>query len=157
MVALQRKAQKGDEEADEAVNQLDENGDDELQVDLDNFMTVDSVGDVDGLHFSANEDSDEHGDGETPKAEINVGSEHVKKIEVYYCDLCRFYLPHLEDPEAAMQKHCSTRNHLRAYLRYKENQSLKQAAELIHRRDREEKSSKKDRKCAETCSPRAIP
>lgn len=97
-------------------------------------MTVDSVGDVDGLHFSGNE-SDENGESEAGKSDINVGNEHVKKIEVFYCDLCRFYLPHLEDPEAALQKHCSTRNHLRAYLRFKENQSLKQAAELIHRRD----------------------
>lgn len=124
--------------------EYDENGDDELQVDLDNFLTVDSVGDVDGLHFSANEDSDDNIDGENSKSDFNVGSDHVKKIEVYYCELCRFYLPHLEDPGAAMQKHCSTRNHLRGYLRYKENQSLKQAAELIHRRDREEKTAKKE-------------
>lgn len=124
-----------------------EDDDDALPVDLDKFLTVDSVGDVDGIH-SQNEDSDENiePDGSTPKAEINVGNEHVTKIEVYYCDLCRFYLPHLEDPEAALQKHCSTRNHLRAYLRFKENQSLKQAAELIHRRDRGEKTPKKDGK-----------
>lgn len=113
-------------------------------------MTVDSVGDVDGSELSLNDESDEHGSENAPKssenaqAEINVGSEHVKKIEVYYCDLCRFYLPHLEDPEAALQKHCSTRNHLRAYLRYKENQSLKITAEMIHRRDNKEKHSKQD-------------
>lgn len=118
-------------------------------MDLDKFLTVDSIGDVDGIH-SQDEDSDENVEPDAsgaPKAEINVGNEHVKKIEVYYCDLCRFYLPHLEDPEAALQKHCSTRNHLRAYLRFKENQSLKQAAELIHRRDRSEKTPKKDGEC----------
>lgn len=81
---------------------------------------------------------------DTSRTEINVGNEHVKKIEVLYCELCRYYLPHLEDPEAALQKHCSTRNHLRAYLRYKENQSLKITAELIHRRDHKEKHPKKD-------------
>lgn len=81
---------------------------------------------------------------DTSRTEINVGNEHVKKIEVLYCELCRYYLPHLEDPEAALQKHCSTRNHLRAYLRFKENQSLKITAELIHRRDNKDKHPKKD-------------
>lgn len=111
-------------------------------------MTVDSVGDVDGSELSLNEESDEHTGESAPKpieksqSEINVGNEHVKKIDVFYCELCRFYLPHLEDPSAALQKHCSTRNHLRAYLRYKENQSLKKTAEMIHHRDNKKKSSK---------------
>lgn len=121
-------------------------------MDLENFLIVDSVGDVNGGEFSFNEESDENTttvdvkpvDKETSRAEINVGNEHVKKVEVLYCELCRYYLPHLEDPDAALQKHCSTRNHLRAYLRYKENQSLKITAEMIHRRDHKEKHSKKD-------------
>lgn len=137
----QRKANKGEE------SDIEEN--EELQVDLENFLIVDSVGDVNGGEFSFNEESEET-PAETTKPvevsrnEINVGNEHVKKIEVFYCELCRYYLPHLEDPEAALQKHCSTRNHLRAYLRYKENQSLKHTAELIHRRDHKEKHPKKD-------------
>lgn len=121
-------------------------------MDLENFLIVDSVGDVNGGEFSFTEESDENtttvdvkpADKETSRAEINVGNEHVKKVEVLYCELCRYYLPHLEDPDAALQKHCSTRNHLRAYLRYKENQSLKITAEMIHRRDHKEKHSKKD-------------
>lgn len=141
----QRKANKGEE------SDIEEN--DELQVDLENFLIVDSVGDVNGGELSFNDESDEN----TPEIpvetkpvetvsrdEINVGNEHVKKIDVLYCELCRYYLPHLEDPEAALQKHCSTRNHLRAYLRYKENQSLKITAELIHRRDHKEKHPKRD-------------
>lgn len=125
---------------------LENDEDTELQVDLDNFMTVDSVGDVDGSEISYHDDSDDNATdnkAETSKSEINVGSEHVKRIEVSYCDLCRYYLPHLEDVDVALHKHCSTRNHLRAYLRYKENQSLKAAAELIHRRDHEEKQNVK--------------
>lgn len=117
-------------------------------------MIVDSVGDVNGGDFSINEESDENTvepvkPAEVTRAEINVGNEHVKKIEVLYCELCRYYLPHLEDPEAALQKHCSTRNHLRAYLRFKENQSLKITAELIHRRDNKDKHTKKDCKSIE--------
>lgn len=115
---------------------------------MDNFLIVDSVGDVNGGELSLNEESDENTTEikapETTRGDINVGNEHVNKIEVLYCELCRYYLPHLEDPDAALQKHCSTRNHLRAYLRYKENQSLKITAELIHRRDYKEKYPKKD-------------
>lgn len=117
-------------------------------MDLENFLIVDSVGDVNGGELSINEESDENAaevkPPENSRGEINVGNEHVKKIEVLYCELCRYYLPHLEDPDAALQKHCSTRNHLRAYLRYKENQSLKITAEMIHRRDHKEKHPKKD-------------
>lgn len=138
----QRKANKGEE------SDVEES--EELQVDLENFLIVDSVGDVNGGEFSFNDESDENTaadvkpTADTSRAEINVGNEHVKKVEVLYCELCRYYLPHLEDPDAALQKHCSTRNHLRAYLRYKENQSLKITAEMIHRRDHKEKHSKRD-------------
>lgn len=134
---------------------MDDDEDNELQVDLENFMTVDSVGDVDGSELSYHDESDDNAadtstgskDRAESKSDINVGSEHVQRIEVSYCELCRYYLPHLEDAAVALQKHCSTRNHLRAYLRYKENQSLKAAAELIHRRDHEEKqNNKKDGK-----------
>lgn len=107
------------------------------------------MGDVNGGEIPLEENDDIPIDVSTKttdnsRAEINVGNEHVKKIEVLYCELCRYYLPHLEDPEAALQKHCSTRNHLRAYLRYKENQSLKITAEMIHRRDNKDKHPKKD-------------
>lgn len=144
LFSFQRKANKSsDKESD-----IEETEDTELQVDLDNFMTVDSVGDVDGSEFSFNDESDDNtkehsskpsGGESKSRNEINIGNEHVKKIEVMYCELCRYYLPHLEEPDAALQKHCSTRNHLRAYLRYKENQTLKITAEMIHRRDHEEK------------------
>lgn len=128
-------------------------------MDLENFLIVDSVGDVNGGDFEGDENIGSGGSGggsgeikapaevkasDNSNAEINVGNEHVKKIEVLYCELCRYYLPHLEDPVAALTKHCSTRNHLRAYLRYKENQSLKITAEMIHRRDHKEKHPKKD-------------
>lgn len=112
---------------------------------------------MDGSELSYHDESDDNA-ADTPAAkqqqphsqpadaarsDINVGSDHVKRIEVSYCELCRYYLPHLEDADIALQKHCSTRNHLRAYLRYKENQSLRAAAELIHRRDHEEKQNNK--------------
>lgn len=96
---LQRKASKGEE------SDIEES--EELQVDLENFLIVDSVGDVNGGEISLNEESDENtGDtkpsSDNSRGEINVGNEHVKKIEVLYCELCRYYLPHLEDPDAAL-------------------------------------------------------
>ncbi len=114
-------------------------------------MTVDSIGDVDDQNENEEEQSDkkeEHSavDEIKPKVEINVGNEHVKKVEVYYCELCRFYLPLNDDQSAALSKHCGSRSHLRAYLRYKENQNLRLAAEKIHRRqERQEREAKKDR------------
>lgn len=116
-------------------------------------MTVDSIGDVD---FDQNENEDEPSekkeenstidDSKPPKSEINVGNEHVKKVEVYYCDLCRFYLPLNDDQTAALAKHCGSRSHLRSYLRYKENQNLRLAAEKIHRRqERQEREAKKEK------------
>lgn len=133
-------------EGEGKVKVNEDEDDDGFQVDLEQFMTVDSVGDVDGNNIHENDDSDDKKDSgdDKPKGDINVGNEHVKKIEVYYCDLCRYYLPHQDDAELALKKHCSTRGHLRAYLRYKENQSLRLAAEKIHRRHQEQREAKRE-------------
>lgn len=84
-------------------------------------------------------------DDSKSKSEINVGNEHVKKVEVYYCDLCRFYLPLNDDQTSALSKHCGSRSHLRSYLRFKENQNLRLAAEKIHRRHQQEREAKKEK------------
>ncbi|GBP60791.1 Cip1-interacting zinc finger protein [Eumeta japonica] len=57
-------------------------GDEGMDVDLDNFMTLDSVGDVDEV-----DDDDSGGEKKEEtttkkKMEINIGSEHIKKMEV---------------------------------------------------------------------------
>lgn len=157
---LQRKAAK---EARE--------GGDEREVNLEQFTTVDSVGDVDGLNADEDEnmaavDVDKsttdaekidgektHTDSESPKKsstgpkpEIIVGNEHLKKVEVYYCDLCYYYLPHKKDQEAALKIHCNTKSHLRAYVRYRENQNLRIAAEKIHRKHQEKRDARKEGK-----------
>lgn len=124
--------------------------DNECEVDLEQFMTVDSIGEVDDQNEIDDEQSEKkddnlpHDDAKS-KGEINVGNEHVKKVEVYYCELCRFYLPLNEDQAAALAKHCGTRSHLRSYLRYKENQSLRLAAEKVHRRHQQEREAKKEK------------
>lgn len=76
---------------------------------------------------------------EQTHSEINVGVEHVQKMEVYFCDLCRYYLPVMEDIEGRIKRHCASRQHLRAYLRFKDDRDLRLEAERVHRK-RQEKS-----------------
>lgn len=131
---------------------------------LEQFTTVDSVGDVDGQNddddnIAADTDkndaekndtstTEKSNDGESPKKKskqaIIVGNEHLKKVEVYYCDLCYYYLPHKKDQEAALKMHCNTKSHLRAYVRYRENQNLRLAAEKIHRIHQEKRDARKE-------------
>ncbi|KAJ6642966.1 Cip1-interacting zinc finger protein, partial [Pseudolycoriella hygida] len=146
---IKRKARHGNESTAASEN--------ECEVDLEQFMTVDSIGDVDDHNENDEEQSerkDENSatDGRKPKADINVGNEHVKKVEVYYCELCRFYLPLNDDQATALSKHCCSRSHLRAYLRYKENEDLRLAAEKIHRRHQQEREAKKEKAAAKTAA-----
>lgn len=63
-----------------------------------------------------------------------LGSEYVKKIEVFFCELCRLYLPRLDQPERALSIHCRTRTHLQRYVRYRDDRALRSKAEKIHHR-----------------------
>ncbi|XP_059613323.1 uncharacterized protein LOC132259630 isoform X2 [Phlebotomus argentipes] len=119
----------------DAAKNRTENSEDELE--LENFTTLDSVGSVD-------EDPDiaDPSEIEEPSPDINVGAEHVKKVETLYCELCRVYMSHRDDPERVLSVHCSGRGHLRAYLRFKENKSLRQEAERVHRKHEEEEKKK---------------
>ncbi|KAI5640542.1 hypothetical protein NE865_07087 [Phthorimaea operculella] len=111
--ALRRASPKPDEE--------DASGDEGMDVDLDNFMTLDSVGDVDEV-----EDDDSGGEkkeesaAKKPKVEINIGNEHIKKLQVLFCELCQLFLPRNEpgSPEEAeaVRRHCRLRRHLSRYL-----------------------------------------
>lgn len=65
---------------------------------------------------------------------VLLGAEYVKKIEVYFCDLCRLYLPRLDQPERALAIHCRTRTHLQRYVRYRDDRALRNKAEKIHHR-----------------------
>jgi len=116
--------------------------DEDKELNMENFMILDSVGTVD--------DTDDEGDGDDGKPrgekdkkdgeekkskhEINLGAEYVKKIEVYFCDLCRLYLPRLDQPERALAIHCRTRTHLQRYVRYRDDRALRNKAEKIHHR-----------------------
>lgn len=143
---IKRKARQGNDSTAASEN--------ECEVDLEQFMTVDSIGDVDDQNENDDDPSEKKEENSATediraKTEINVGNEHVKKVEVYYCELCRYYFPLTEDQTTALSKHCGSRSHLRSYLRYKENQNLRLAAEKIHRRqERQEREAKKEKAAA---------
>ena len=125
------------------ANEDDGSGMDEKELDMDNYMILDSVGNVDDTGDEGDDDEEgkhkgEKKDGEVKKkTEITLGTEYIKKVEVQFCELCRLYLPHLDQPERAVTIHCRTRNHLQRYVRYRDDRALRSKAEKIHRRDKE--------------------
>ncbi|CAH0724838.1 unnamed protein product, partial [Brenthis ino] len=124
-------------------------GDEGMDVDLDNFMTLDSVGDVDEV-----EDDDSGGEKKEDsspkkaKVEINIGSEHIKKMEVWWCELCRVYLPRAEagstEESEALRRHCRLRIHLGRYVQHRDTRTLRRHAERIHRQLHQQKEDEKE-------------
>lgn len=88
-------------------------------------------------------------DSEPKKEKINVGIEQIRKVEVYYCDLCRMYLPRVEDSELprVLSKHCKLRTHMQQYVRYKEDKDLAKHAERLQRKENAEKENKEKKVC----------
>lgn len=87
---------------------------------------------------AANEDDDD----------VNIGIEHVNKVEVYYCDLCRYYLPPRDDVEVRIKWHCQSRAHLRAYLQFKDDELLRQDAERLAKKRSDAKKAAAEKKVA---------
>lgn len=112
-------------------------------------MTLDSVGDVDEV-----EDDDSGGEKKEEsspkkaKVEINIGSEHIKKMEVWWCELCRVYLPRAEtgssEEAEALRRHCRLRIHLGRYVQHRDTRTLRRHAERIHRQLHQQKEDEKE-------------
>ncbi|XP_032688591.1 zinc finger CCCH domain-containing protein 13-like isoform X2 [Odontomachus brunneus] len=125
----------GEAEADSSAPE-----EDDKEVNLDNFMTLDSVGDVDEDEGSNDKKKDKVEGETTSEAEkkskgkqmIKVGAEYIKRVEVQYCELCKIYLPRSENTERAVALHCSTRSHLKRYVRDNDDKALRRQAERIH-------------------------
>lgn len=119
----------------------------EKEVDMDSLLVLDSVGSADesDSEEEGSEDKSERGDGEKKKkkAQINLGADYVKKVQVMYCELCGIYLPRTGEEDVALANHCRTRNHLQRYVRYKDDRALRKEAERIHRRDKAEQEARK--------------
>lgn len=137
---------------------------DECEVDLDKFVTVDEVGEEDdddddendamdvtmeklGAGGGAGTDDEENIEIENDE-EINVGSEHIKKHEVYHCDLCYLYISHRGDIDVNLKRHCASAQHLKLYIRYKDDLMLKEEAAELHKK-REAEKKKKEKEAAE--------
>ncbi|KAM3967786.1 uncharacterized protein ACR2FA_011323 [Aphomia sociella] len=146
--SLDHLKRKATQTARRASPKADASGDEGMDVDLDNFMTLDSVGDVDEV-----EDDDSGGEKKEesspkkPKVEINIGNEHIKKLEVWWCELCRVYLPRAEaaaDQAEALRRHCRMRIHLSRYVQHRDTRTLRKHAERIHRQLHQQKGDEKD-------------
>lgn len=123
--------------------------DDERELDLSKYSTVDEVGEDDDDDEEANkeEEKDEAEEEEEEEQvdsgeDINVGSEHVKTVEVGYCELCFSYVSHRGDQALNLKRHCASRSHLRYYIRYKDDLMLKEEAEALHKKREAEKKKK---------------
>ncbi|KAL0134761.1 hypothetical protein PUN28_001496 [Cardiocondyla obscurior] len=125
----------GEAEADSSAPE-----EDDKEVNLDNFMTLDSVGDVDEDEESSDKKKEKTEGESSSEAEkkskgkqmIKVGAEYIKRVEVQYCELCKVYLPRSENTERAVALHCSTRSHLKRYVRDNDDKALRRQAERIH-------------------------
>ncbi|EAT43281.1 AAEL005277-PA [Aedes aegypti] len=134
-----------------------DDGEDGAEIDLENFTTVDEVGNVDEPTDTSKEtlstpkkgesvgrpgsDDEDDSDDETV-----IGREHVKKVEVQYCDLCNMYLPRRDDPEQMVAMHCKTRSHLKLYIHEREDKKLRERAERIHKKKLSDAKAKKNAK-----------
>lgn len=81
-----------------------------MKVDLKDFTTVDSIGEID------DEDLDESADDLNISELDNesLGLKFVKKVEALYCETCENYLSHdFNNEEEIIMKHCRTKIHLK--------------------------------------------
>lgn len=119
------------------------------EIDLNKFMTVDSVGEIDEEidadveallnETQTNEENSE--DNSEEKERTPVGSEFVKEITAFYCEICEHYSADKGSLEAYTKKHCLQRSHLKAYLRHKEEE--KNAKKRKEARDKKKSESDK--------------
>ncbi|XP_057651707.1 uncharacterized protein LOC130891144 isoform X1 [Diorhabda carinulata] len=109
---------------------------------LENFTTIDSVGDLEG-EASGNEEKKD--DDAQP---ANVGIEKIHKIEAYYCELCKMYLQRGEESDTPkiLSRHCKQRVHMSRYMReekrIKEEPKEETALEDSKKEDDESKDDK---------------
>lgn len=120
--------------------------DDEIdlqELDIGDFKTVDSVGDVDDeknedkgkwykavfkFIFNKNLSPDEIGmDTEMESDETTkvLGKEYIAKVEVNYCSLCREYLSRRNDDDKVIADHCKSTMHQKYYNQRKKDNEKK--------------------------------
>lgn len=141
---LQNKARNDESGSDDSV--------DEREIDLNKFMTVDSVGEIDVDVMDADvdamvteaENALKSTDEETRKRGL-IGPEYIKSIEAFYCELCNHYSGKVGDIslEDYTKKHCLSHSHVKAFLRQKDENEKKNKSLEAEEDDQEEGDEKK--------------
>lgn len=102
------------------------------ELDLGDFKTVDSIGDVDGeegkpTHIYQSNITQKVNSGDTVESDMDdeefdsvndtnpIGQEFVNKVEVNYCSLCREYLLRTSKDDKIISDHCKSKKHLKWY------------------------------------------
>lgn len=142
---IRRRADSDIDEKDKDLQQVVEEMDDE-QLDLNNFMTLDEVGEVEDVdeevkaeeeegersHETSNEDGVKRERDEPlpppPPTMVKVdpddpvGDEYIRVVEMFYCDLCHKFLPRcsLDKSEHVRRTHCLSKAHQDAYCAKKQ-------------------------------------
>lgn len=110
-----------------------EDSDDDIdlqEMDLGDFKTVDSIGDVDGeegitfqvrneLKFDDDILVESALDDDDFDSTAAVGQDFVNKVEVNYCSLCREYLSRSSKDDKIITDHCKSKKHLKWYYQSK--------------------------------------
>uniref|UniRef100_A0A182NIG9 U1-type domain-containing protein n=1 Tax=Anopheles dirus TaxID=7168 RepID=A0A182NIG9_9DIPT len=95
------------------------------------------------------EEDDEEDEENDDESQMIIGAEHVKKVQVQYCDLCIMYLPRRPEnqQDRVLREHCKQRPHLKQYIRFRNDKKLREQAERIQKKklkgDKEAASGKK--------------
>lgn len=70
-----------------------------------------------------------------------AGKEFCKKVQVYYCGLCKFNLPPHDDVEQQLSLHCRNRVHLQRYVQHcDKTKSREKVADMVSKQIKEIKS-----------------
>lgn len=137
------------------------------EIDLENFTTVDEVGNVDDPTDSSKDNTstpkktednqsagqpgtdNEEDDSDDADTDALIGADNIKLIQVNYCNLCKMYLPMKNDPDKELRRHCKSRIHLRLYIRQREDMKLRERAQRIHKKKLTDGKAKKEAKPAD--------
>lgn len=140
---FQNKARNDESGSDDSV--------DEREIDLNKFLTVDSVGEIDVDVIDADVDAMvieaetalKSTDEETRKRGL-IGPDFIKTIDAFYCELCNHYSGKTDDVslEDYTKKHCLQHSHVKAFLRHKEEAEKKAKAEGGEEDEPEEEDKK---------------
>lgn len=86
----------------------------------------------------------EEDDKKDHKEPVSVGIEQIRKVDAYYCDLCKMYVGrgNEEIMPPILARHCKQRTHMQRYIRYKEDKDLEKRAEKLQRKETAEKEGK---------------